>query len=117
MRRRATIQFDNPGQMRERVTIQKRAQTVDTFGEVSTQWAAHATVWAEVKPVRAREGDDQMQVATAETFLITIRYRADVKPLDRITWRERTLNIRTAENRDMRQQWLSMECATSDSNV
>lgn len=98
------------GGLRERITIEAKTLVTDAGGGGAATWSTVATVSAQVTPVKGREGEDAGRLAAMQTFLVVIRYRNDVGPLNRIQWRGRTLNIRSAEDREERRQWLTMEC-------
>lgn len=74
------------GNLRQRVTIQDKQATRDSFGEEVITWVELATVWAAVEPLRGREFLDG-QMATAEvTTRIRIRHRDDIKPEMRVVF-------------------------------
>ena len=98
------------GDMRERVTVQRATASADGYGGQNVSWADVATMWAKVQPVKGTEGVQAGGVAALETYLVTVRYGADVSELDRLSWRSKTMNIRTAQDRERNRQWLTLEC-------
>ena len=98
------------GQLREQIKIQKFTEIIDAGGGRARTWADFVTVHANVKPVKGREGNDAGRLASLQTFLVTIRYRADFDTTARILWGTRYLNIRSVENRDERKRFMTLEC-------
>lgn len=75
------------GPMRERITVQSKSVTRDAIGAEVVTWSDVATVWADAKPVRARElvAADQRQQEFEVRFLI--RYLAGLDRENRVIWR------------------------------
>ena len=82
----------NAGRLKERITIQK-ATTANTYGERRHVWTTLATVWAEVLPSGSREVWRQSQIVADVSFVVRVRYRADVTAAMRIGWGSKTLEI------------------------
>ncbi len=95
--------------LRERVTIERVTVADDGYGGQAETWTVVETVPAEVRPVKGRESVDGERLVTAQTYLVTIWYRA-ISTRDRLDWRGTKMNIRSAENRDMRRIMTVMEC-------
>lgn len=75
------------GDLRERVTLQQRAETLDSIGENTAGWVDLVTVWANAEPLSGREyfaAGQQQQVVDVR---FRIRYRSDVTGLMRVVWR------------------------------
>ena len=72
------------GQMRERVSIQSQAQTVDGGGAITTTWTEVNSCWARMKPLNMQQlllaGRDE----SVRTYMMTIRYRTDITTAHRI---------------------------------
>ena len=83
------------GELRERVTIQRKAAMQDDFGAEVPTWAAVATVWAKVEMLSGREFIAQGRAEAAVTHKITIRLREDVTPDMRLVWEDQVLGIDT----------------------
>lgn len=85
------------GRLRWRVTIQHPTRTVsNTSGEKAVAFGtndADVTVWAEIKPVTAREQIQATQTQGIATHVITMRYRDDVTDQCRIKFGDRIFNI------------------------
>lgn len=63
------------GQLGRRVTIQQRSTTKDAYGQQSTTWDDLLDVWADVKPLNARELMAAQSVQSSITHSITLRYQ------------------------------------------
>lgn len=96
--------------MRERVTIQRKVEARNDSGELIPTWSALRTCWARVQPVRGREAMPEGSLASVQTYLVTIRHYSGLTTEDRIVWNTTTMQIRSIENRDERNRYLSMEC-------
>lgn len=83
----------DPGQMTERITIQRAALTTDRTGGASVSWSTLATVWAAVRTKGGSEAleDGRMNATTQTAFTI---YTRDVTEADRIVWGGETWNVR-----------------------
>jgi SPP1 family predicted phage head-tail adaptor len=72
------------GKLNRRVTIQRRAEGEDAYGQPAQGWADVVTVWAAIDDMKGRQffaaQADQSQVHTK----ITIRYMAGVEAAMRV---------------------------------
>lgn len=75
------------GDLRERVTIQQRAVTLDAIGENTAGWTDLATVWANAEPLRGREYFAAGQQQQLVDVRFRMRYRSDVTGAMRVVWR------------------------------
>jgi len=96
--------------VRERVAIQTISLADDGYGGKTETLSTLATVWAKVSPVKGREVEKSGRMESVETYLVMIRYRADVTTAHRILWSGKLLNIRSVQNRDEKRQFLTLEC-------
>jgi SPP1 family predicted phage head-tail adaptor len=82
------------GKLRHRVTLQGRSVSQDaSTGEGTVTWSDIDTVWAQVRPLSAREfisGRAELQEVSTE---VVMRYRDDVDASDRATWGTHTYDI------------------------
>ena len=63
------------GQLDKVVTIEAVTETQNARGEPVPSWAAEATVWARIEPLRGQELVTAQQRAANVTHKITMRYR------------------------------------------
>jgi len=96
--------------MRERVILRANTYTKDALGGNIPTTTDLATVWARVQPLRGQELKDIGRLAAKQLYLVVIRHRTDLTTDNIIIWDNKTLNIRSIQNRDERSQFLSMEC-------
>lgn len=83
----------DPGELNQRVTLQRRAVGTDAMGQASGAWTDVATVWARVLPLRGREFFAAAQVQQELSIKVTMRYRADVEPTMRLMWQGKPHDI------------------------
>lgn len=83
----------NPGEMRERVTVQIASQSTNSFGEAVLSWSNSTSVWANVQGVTARESLGLGQQEIAITHRVKMRYLPGLTQNMRFAWRGRTLDI------------------------
>lgn len=81
------------GQLRHRVTLQEKQDSRGDYGEVITDWADVADVWAQVAPQSGKEYIASQAVQSEVTTRITIRYRDDVDASMRVAYRGKLYNI------------------------
>lgn len=74
------------GRLDRRITIERPASTIDPEGAEVPGWATHATVWAEVHMVAAKERLGAPQTLGVRTAKIRIRHRSDLGPEMRIRY-------------------------------
>lgn len=81
------------GLLNQRVTLQRRSVGLDAAGQTSTTWVDVDTVWASVLPLRGRDLLAAAQQQATFDAKVTMRYRADVMPTDRLMWGTQPLEI------------------------
>ena len=82
------------GRLRQRITIQQLTTTQDAnTGEGIESWADHVTLWADVRPLNAREYIAAAATQAQLNAMVTIRYRSDIVPTMRIVYNGKTYNI------------------------
>lgn len=72
------------GLLDRRATLQHRVRTPNEHREDVITYATYATVWAGKVDLRGREFFAAQQVNAEATVKITVRYRGDIVPTDRI---------------------------------
>lgn len=98
------------GQLRHRVTIQKKnGGTNDGGGNITPNWENVATVWAKVEPAafeKVQAGQSVQQI----THTVTIRYRADLTATCRLVFNGRILDIKYITNTNERNREMVISC-------
>lgn len=104
------------GELRHRVTLQKRTSNQSALGDQKNDWSDVATLWAGIEPVSGREVflGDGMRVEISH--VITVRYRAalaDPQALTamRIIYQGRNFNIHAPLNTEERNFELQLLCS------
>lgn len=82
-----------PGQLNQRVTLERFSSTQSDIGEMIDTWAPLANVWAAVEPQAGREFVAGGAMQSELTTKIRIRYRPGLTSADRVTHDGRTYNI------------------------
>jgi SPP1 family predicted phage head-tail adaptor len=83
------------GRIRNRVTLQQLTTANDGQGGRAKTFATLAQVWARLEPWKGNENVSAGQQHSELLTKVTIRYRDDVKPKQRIVFGSRTLEIVT----------------------
>lgn len=100
------------GRLRHTVKVQKLANVSDGQGGYTIAWTDIDTIPAEVIPMGGQELLHAGQLEYTDQYRVTIRYRSDITPIQRILWLDdtntRTLDILTGLNTDGRKRWLIM---------
>ena len=98
----------NPGEMRTRVTLQKRTVTTGTGGFQQETWSTVATVWAKWINVHGSEAWNAAAREAVEPATVTIRWRSDVDLTCRILKGSAGYQIVSIDNIQERNEYL--EC-------
>jgi SPP1 family predicted phage head-tail adaptor len=86
------------GKFRERVTFQRQGVGDDGYGNVTTPWTDHLTVWADVLEGLGRERVAAGRLESPKTATIRIRQSTEAATLteaDRVMARDVAWNIRS----------------------
>lgn len=98
------------GELRERITVQRVSTTRDDMGGLIETWADLATLWARVEQASSGEQFRRQQAGATAAWTVTVRWRGDLRPADRISWRGRSFEIVALENPDLRRRFLAIAC-------
>jgi SPP1 family predicted phage head-tail adaptor len=85
----------DPGRLRLQLTLEKATATPDGAGGATLAWAAAATVFADVTPLKAEERVAGEGLADITLQKIVIRHRGDVEAGDRFRLGARLFRIRS----------------------
>lgn len=86
------------GELRHRVSIQKKRITEDELKQQTENWADIATVWASIEPLSGREYFSARQENSEVTTKITIRYRRDITADMRVVFDGKILEVLSVIN-------------------
>lgn len=81
------------GDLRQRIKIQQKSVTRDTYGGETITWTDVAIVWAAVEPISGREYFSAQQFRAEVTTRIRIRHRAGITPVMRVSSGTRLYDI------------------------
>ena len=99
-----------PGELRDRVTIERKTVTQAANGEPVTTWATIAELWAKVQQLTGREQIAAQQVQSPADARFVIRRRSGIAPdMHRIVWRGQPYDI-TGQPAEVgpRREWLEI---------
>ena len=96
------------GQLRHRVTLQSRVDTVDEIGQPSTSWLTTATVWADVRYLSGLSAIKSGADVSVSKCSIRMRHRA-VSAGQRIVYGDEVFEI-DAVLPDGRREFLDAVC-------
>lgn len=99
-----------PGDLRHRVTIEEMSYTKDEGGGLVPTWTTVATVWAKVEQTSAGERFVRHQIDQQAAWKVSIRYRAGITAKQRVRWGDRVLEIKSAEDLDLRKRFWVLAC-------
>ena len=76
------------GDLRERVTLQTKSTSRDSFGSQRETWSDFKTVWAKIEPVQGDEKFLASKQFEQITNVVTIRYLKGVNSQMRAVWKK-----------------------------
>lgn len=88
----------DPGDLHNRIEIQKPIETQDTNGALLQNWTTHAMAWARIDPYGGGEKWGDAALQTTNLFKVWIRYCAGVTTKMRVSFNGRILDIKNVEN-------------------
>lgn len=103
------------GDLRHRIRIERRLTVENTRGEITYTWVLHAKLWAQARPLKARQrGADFYQAGQVHSEISTIfriRYRTGLDETMRVVWRGAIYDIKAppADFNGMR-EWIDLLC-------
>jgi len=98
------------GTLTDRVQLKRRIGTDEPEGGEVAVFSPIATVWARVRALTARQALDSDGRGQAISHAVVMRFRSDVKPGDRISYRGRDFDIAAANDMNGRRAYLSCQC-------
>lgn len=97
--------------LRHRVTVEKYAESRDSYGGVIQSWGTHAAdVPAEIVPLSGREFVAAQAMQDTVNTRITVRYDSSIKPEMRIKHDSTIYNIRAVLPDPTLRRWLTLMC-------
>lgn len=97
------------GDLREDVTIQAVTLSSDGAGGSTKAWNdTGRPASAKIEPLNGGEAFRQGMLNATQLYRVTIRWRGDISPANRLMWNGQALNIRTCADPDGRRAALVM---------
>jgi len=103
--------FPSLGSLSERIELQSKVQTIDAVGGHLQTFNALATVWARVVFSNGAIADIGDARSARISHTITIRFRSDIGPGDRVIYRSEPLEIISANDLNGRKAYLVLKCS------
>lgn len=98
-----------PGELDQRITIQRETPASDGMGGVTLTLSDVATVAAKVIAMSGNEREDFDALQAEHKYRFVIRWRSDILKNDRIVWRGVEFNIRSIADFGPRTMYLEMD--------
>lgn len=98
------------GKLRNRITIQQRTLTPDSYGQSVESWTDFATVWAEIRSISGRESLIAEAMQGITNYEVNIRYKAGVVQSMRIIYKNHILDVQSVINDMQANKKLTLFC-------
>lgn len=104
------------GRLRHWVVLETKTKTRNTLGEETVAWTTNIGTWADVKPLRGSNYFASMQLQSAITHSVTMRYQTlanstEIRPgYTRVKLGDRPLAIQSVINPEERNIYLELMC-------
>jgi SPP1 family predicted phage head-tail adaptor len=95
------------GRLKRRLVLEKPTRVADGAGGASVTWSAAASLWAELKPLKAEERPRGEGLVDLKLWRIVLRHRGDVAPGDRFRLGARTFLVLAVSDPDEDGRWLA----------
>lgn len=82
------------GALRNRITIQEKSITRDTYGAETITWVTFCESWANIVPLSGREFMEGRQIQAELDTRIEMRYRNGIKAEMRVLWGSHIYDIK-----------------------
>ena len=99
------------GTLTDRVTLKRKITTNEPEGGEVAVYSTLATVWARVRQLGARSAYSEDARGQSISHSVTLRFRTDLKPGDRMVCRGRDLEIAALADINGRREYLSCQCS------
>lgn len=88
------------GKLSHRIVIEKAELTSDGMGGQSETWSPFATLWAEIRPLKAWQQAHADTLEHRVTHQIRIRYRSGITSDMRVSFDSRIFQIKSIKDAD-----------------
>ena len=98
------------GVLRNRITIQKKSVTRNSYGEEVITWVTHCQAWAQIEPLSGREFLEARQIQAEGMVRFTMRYQAGIAPEMRVLDGSEIFNIQSVIHVEERGREIQLMC-------
>lgn len=98
------------GDLRQRVTINSKTASQDSFGAEQITWVEFATVWAAVEPLTGREFMDARQITAEVTTRVRIRKLDGVIPEMQVVFGSKVYDVLAVLHVEERKREMQLMC-------
>lgn len=99
------------GTLTDRVTLRRKIMSQEPEGGEVAMFTTLAKVWARVRQLSARASYAEDARGQSVSHSVVLRFRTDLAPGDRITYRGRDLEIEGLADINGRRAYLSCQCS------
>lgn len=99
-----------PGALRHKLTLEAPTRTGDGGGGAEVSWSPVDEVWARIEARSGAETVTAEKRASRLSHTVTLRWRADLDPTQRLRLGARVLEIEAVSDPDGRRRWLQCRC-------
>ena len=99
------------GLLRDRIAFARKEMAAEPEGGHGVVYMPVATLWGRVRALSSRRQIEADGRGVTITHMVTLRYRADIRPGDRLTARGRHLFVERAEDIDGRRAFIACACS------
>lgn len=82
-----------PGELNQRVVVERLTVTRDDLGGQVEQWAKRCEIWVKVKPLGSSERASAGAISNSIGYTLIAYNRSDIKAEDRVIWGDYILNV------------------------
>lgn len=99
-----------PGALRHKLILEAPTRTGDGGGGAEVSWHKVDDVWVEITPGQGAETFTAEKRTSHLSHTVTLRWRADLAPTQRLRTGTRVLEIEAVADPDGRRRWLQCRC-------
>jgi SPP1 family predicted phage head-tail adaptor len=98
------------GSLTDRVALARKVDVSEPEGGTLITYVPVTSLWARVRALSARASSQAEARGARQSHDIVVRFRTDIAPGDRFSWRGRRLDVLGTEDPDGRRAWLACRC-------
>ncbi len=98
------------GSLTDRVALARKVDVSEPEGGTLTTYLPVTSLWARVRALSARASSLAEARGVSQSHEVVVRFRTDIAPGDRFTWRGRRFEVLGTEDPDGQRAWLACRC-------